>query len=205
MKFTPELSFSGGRVRPLTYDDVDALFELYQQPELPGQRVLENKDNLVRMVDLSVQMAATQRGMMWALEVDDHIIGMVSAFDWQPSLLRTMLRVDGLPQLTLAQRSAALKTCMDFMADKYHLRNFGYQWIEGQNDAIKTMLTDLGFQQSALMRDAWRSGEQSFANVVQFNYVLDKKKPVAGRLGENSDINPGQILNAADHSNGGDV
>ncbi|MCD8522920.1 MAG: GNAT family N-acetyltransferase [Saccharospirillaceae bacterium] len=205
MKFTPELSFDGGRVRPLTYDDVDALFALYQQPELPGQRVLDNKDNLVRMVDLSVQMAATQRGMMWALDVDDHIIGMVSAFDWQPSLLRTMLRVDGLPQLTLGKRRAALKVCMDFMADKYHLRNFGYQWIDGQNDAIKTMLTDLGFQQSALMRDAWRTGEQTFADVVQFNCVLDKQKPVAGRLGEHGAINPGQNLNAADNNNGDDL
>ena len=203
MKFTPELSFSGGRVRPLTYDDADALFELYQHPELPGQRVLDNKDNLIRMVDLSVQMAATQRGMMWALEVDGAIIGMVSAFDWQPSLLRTMLRVDGLPQLTLAQRSAALQVCMDFMAQKYHLRNFGYQWIEGQNEEFKTMLTELGFKQSAVMRDAWRSGETSFANVVQFNIVLDKKKPVAGRLGEDSDINPGQNLNGDNNKDGG--
>ena len=138
MKFTPELSFSGGRVRPLTYNDVDALFELYQHPELPGQRVLDNKDNLIRMVDLSVQMAATQRGMMWALEVDGAITGMVSAFDWQPSLLRTMLRVDGLPQLTLAQRSAALKVCMDFMAEKFqfmpHLRLCCYRYSDSGRD-----------------------------------------------------------------------
>lgn len=186
MKFTPEISFEGGRLRPLTYDDVDALFNLYQYPELPGQRILENKDNLIRMVDLSVQMAATQRGMMWALEIEGVIMGILSVFDWQPSLLRTMLRVDGLPQLTPTQRSAALKTCMDFMAEKYHLRNFGYQWIDGQNEEIKTMLTDLGFKQNALMRDAWRSGERSFANVVQFNLILDKQKPVAGRFGESA-------------------
>lgn len=193
MKFTPELVFDGGRVRPLTYDDVDALFHLYQHPEIPGQRALENKDNLLRMVDLSVQMAATQRGMMWAIEIDQTLMGLVSAFDWQPSLLRTLLRVDALPALTLAQRAAALTVCMDFMASKYHVRNFGYQWIAGQDLSLQTYLLDMGFSQTAIQRGAWRIGESSFADVVHFTRLLAADKPVAGRLGE-QDQQPGQNL-----------
>jgi hypothetical protein len=56
MKFTPELEFPGGRVKPLHYDDIDALYELYQHPEIPGQRPLQDKEHLNRMVDYSVQM-----------------------------------------------------------------------------------------------------------------------------------------------------
>ncbi len=205
MKFTPELAFDGGRVRPLTYDDADALFHLYQHPEIPGQRVLENQDNLPRMVDLSVQMAATQRGMMWAIEIDQMLVGLVSAFDWQPSLLRTLLRVDALPTLTLAQRAAALAVCMDFMASKYHVRNFGYQWIEGQDPKLQTLLVDMGFSQTAVQRGAWRTGEHSFADVIHFARLLTTDKPVAGRLGER-DQQPGQNLDHPSHTqhdNGG--
>ena len=207
MNFTPELPFDGGRVRPMTYDDVDALFAIYQHPEIPGQHVPDNKDNLTRMVDLSVQMAATQRGMMWLLEVgsDDNyeVQGMVSAYDWQPSQLRTMLRVDGLPQLSAEHRAAALNTCLEFMSGKYHLRNFGYQWIAGQDEALNTLLQDCGFSLCATLRDGWRTGTETFADVVQFHKLLDVAKPVPGRLGEQD--NPGQNLDKsfADKNGGG--
>ncbi|WP_430460327.1 GNAT family N-acetyltransferase [Thalassolituus sp. LLYu03] len=192
MKFTPELSFDGGCVRPLTYEDAEAMLALYQQPELPGQRVPDDIEHMSRMVDYSVQMAATQRGMMWLLEADGAVLGMVSAFDWQPSQLRVMMRVDALPQLTAPLRGAALKACMDFLAQKYHVRNFGYQWIAGQRDDIKTMLSTLGFQHFATLRDGWRTGDNGFANVEQFHLLREEARPVAGRLGEQD--NPGQNL-----------
>ncbi|MBM97165.1 MAG: hypothetical protein CMI09_15110 [Oceanospirillaceae bacterium] len=175
MKFTPELTFEGGRVRPLEPEDRDALFGLFQHPELPGQRPVQQPEQLDRMIELSVQMAATQRGMMWALEVGEpdnyQLLGMVSGYEWQPSLLRVMFRVDGLPELSMQHRFDALQVCMSFMAEKYHLFNFGYQWIEGQNPEIISMLESSGFQQAARLRDAWRTGESSFADVVQFHHL----------------------------------
>jgi len=194
MKFTPELDIPGGRIKPLHYDDIDGLFELYQNPEIPGQRPLEDKEQLNRMVDYSVQMAATQRGMMWAIETDGKIKGMVSAFDWQPSHLRVVMRVDGLSDLTLQERADALKAAMDFLASKYHIRNFAYQWIEGQADNIRTMLTKAGFSLAARLRGAWRTGNQSFADVEQYHWVSAEAKPVPRRLGD--DDNLGQNLNA---------
>lgn len=177
MKFTPALSFDGGRVRPLEADDRDALFQVYQQPELPGQRPLEKPEQLDRMIELSVQMAATQRGMMWALEMGNdsdgyQLVGQVSAFDWQPSHLKVMLRVDALPAATMAIRAVALQQCMAFMAEKYHLRNFGYQWIAGQNESIKTMLSDAGFELAANLRGAWRIGQNEWLDVSQYHKVL---------------------------------
>src|SRR5690554_4361641 len=88
MKFTPELEFEGGKVRPLTLDDLDHLWNIYQQPELPGQSKPKEKEQLARLVDYSIKMAATQRGMMWLLEVDGQVLGMVNVYDWQASLLR---------------------------------------------------------------------------------------------------------------------
>ena len=203
MKFTPELAFNGGRVRPLDYDDAEALLALYQQPELPGQSIPDNSEAMSRLVDYSVQMAATQRGMMWLLEVDGAVVGMVSAFDWQPSQLRVMMRVDGLPALNIEQRQAALQVCMDFLAQKYHLRNFGYQWINGQNPAITTMLEGMGFRLCATLRDGWRMGNDGFADVQQYHLLRAEEKPQAGRLGEQD--NPGQNLDKSFSSNGGNA
>jgi len=175
MKFTPEICFEGGRVRPLVAEDRDALFQLFQTPELPGQHPVQKPEQLERMIELSVQMAATQRGMMWALEVgckdNWQLQGMVSAYEWQPSLLRTMLRVDGSPELVIEHRAAALEVCLNFMAEKYHLHNFGYQWIEGQPPEIVTMLEGLGFEQAARLRDAWRLGDRRFCDLVQYHRV----------------------------------
>ncbi|UTW48851.1 hypothetical protein [Bacterioplanoides sp. SCSIO 12839] len=189
MNFTPELQFEGadfrGRVRSLSDDDQANLLNLYQHPELPGQRPLDPEseqaqDHIARMIELSVQMAATQRGIMWALEINDEFQGMVSVFDWQPSLLRATLRVDGLAALTNQQRASALAVCMDFMAEKYHLRNFAYQWIQGQDEALLTTLENIGFERSATMREAWKlvndSGEKSYVDIIQLNRVLDIKE-----------------------------
>lgn len=184
MKFTPELDFPGGRLKPLVAEDIDALHHLYQHPEIPGQRPLNNKDQLTRMIDLSVQMAATQRGIMWSIEVDGRIVGMVSGFDWQASSLRIMLRVDGLPELELAQRSAALRAAMDFLISKYHVRNIGYQWISGQKTDIKDMLLENGFSHCATLRQAWRTAETEFADIEQYHFLSDQTKPEPKKLGD---------------------
>jgi hypothetical protein len=80
---------------------------------------------------------------------------------------------------------------------KYHIRNFGYQWIEGQKEDIKTMLLNMGFDQTASLRDAWRTGEKTFANVAQYHFISSKDKPVPKRLGDghDDDYSPGQNLN----------
>jgi len=151
------------------------------------------------MVDYSVQMAATQRGMMWAIEVDGQIQGMVSGFDWQPSHLRIMMRVDALPALTDEHRASALQVCLEFLQNKYHVRNFGYQWIEGQKESIKYCISTLGFECAAILRGAWRTGDTEFADVHQYHFISDKAKPVPKRLGDGD--SPGQNLN----SNGGNA
>src|SRR5690554_3558384 len=217
MKFTPEIEFEGGKVRPLTLDDLDHLWNIYQQPELPGQSKPKEKEQLARLVDYSIKMAATQRGMMWLLEVDGQVLGMVNVYDWQASLLRLTMRVDGLPELSIKHRQAALSACMDFLgvdglpelsikhrqaalsacmdflAKKYHTRNFAYQWIDGQKEEIKTMLTNLGFELRATLRDAWRVGNSGFANIEQYHLLNNQEKPKAGRLGEFD--NPAQNIN----------
>lgn len=197
MKFTPELAFAGGRLRPLADSDVEHLLALYQQPELPGQRPLDPaseqaQQQMQRLIELSVQMAATQRGMMWLLELNGEVQGMVSAFDWQPSALRVTLRADGLPSLQDEHRAAALAVAMDFLASKYHLRNFAYQWIAGQAESLKTLLQSLGFERTALLRQAWRTGDSQFADIEQYHLLRSEAKPVPGRLGEQD--NPGQNL-----------
>ena len=194
MKFTPELSFPGGRIKPLHYDDIDQLFRLYQTPEIPGQRPLADKEHLNRMIDYSVQMAATQRGIMWAIEVDGEIEGMVSGFDWQASSLRITMRVDGLPTLTPERRAAALTAAMEFLGSKYHLRNFAYQWIEGQAEVLRTMLTNLGFVRAARLRHAWRTGQDAFVDVEQYHLITDAAKPQPRRLGDDDEL--GQNLDA---------
>ena len=188
MKFTPELSFHGGLLKPLRHEDIDELFKLYQQPEIPGQRALENKEQLTRMIDLSVPMAATQRGMMWTIEIEGRILGVVSGYDWQASHLRIMIRVDALPGLTLAQRTQALETAMGFLAGKYHVRNFGYQWISGQKEEIKIMLMDLGFELSATLREAWRTGDNRFADIHQYHFLSERAKPEPRKLGDDDQL-----------------
>lgn len=192
MKFTPELPFNGGRLRPLAAADVDTLLALYQQPELPGQSIPTNKDAMARIIDYSVKAAATQRGMLWLVEIDGQVQGLLSAFDWNPSFLRLTLRVDGLPALTLAQRQLALHTAIEFLGTKFHVNNFAYQWIAGQATELKTMLANLGFTLCATLREAWRVGDQGFADIEQYHLLTHKPKPKAGRLGEQD--NPGQNL-----------
>ncbi|MGB1090771.1 MAG: GNAT family N-acetyltransferase [Oceanobacter sp.] len=196
MKFTPELALTGAWLRPLEADDAEALLAIYRAPEIPGQKPANDIQPIQRMIELSVQMAATQRGMMWALEVGEsdnyRILGLVSAYDWQPSLLRIVLRIDGLEELEDAFRISALKAVMDFMAQKYHLRNFAYQWIDGQRVDLQQVLRDAGFVNTARLRQAWRISEDGFADVLQFHCLRGEAKPIPGRLGEQD--NPGQNL-----------
>lgn len=175
MQFTPELEFQGGRVRPLTNDDIDRLFEIYQAPEIPEQRPLEDKNHCQRMVELSQQMAATQRGMMWLLEnTEQQCLGVVSIYDWQPSLLKATIRVDGLPTLPSTIRAEAIKTCIQFMNEKYHIRNVAFQWVEGQSEELIDMIKTLGFTQSARLRESWRTAQNTFRDVIHFHYLIQE-------------------------------
>ena len=177
MNFTPELELEGGRVRPLQEADVDALFTIYQQPEIPGQRPLSDSSHCQRMVELSQQMAATQRGMMWLLEDDNQqALGVVSIYDWQPSLLRATIRVDGLPELPVTLRGNAIQVCTGYMHEHYHVRNVAFQWVDGQPDNLKEMIVELGFQQSAHLRQSWRTAAHEFRDVIQFNRLIEAQQ-----------------------------
>lgn len=193
MKFTPELAFEGGKIRPLSLADKDILFSLYQQPELPGQGKPNDPEAMVKIVDYSIKASATQRGMMWLIEIDGEVLGMVNALDWQPSYLRLMLRADALPSLSIEHRQAAVQAVIDFLGQKFHVNNFAYQWISGQQENIKTMLENLGFKHCATLREAWRTGAEEFANIEQYHLLTQRAKPKAGRLGEQE--NPSQNLN----------
>lgn len=193
MKFTPELAFEGGKIRPLSLADKDILFALYQQPELPGQGKPSDPEEMVKIVDYSIKASATQRGMMWLIEIDGEVLGMVNALDWQPSYLRLMLRADALPSLSIEHRQAAVQAAIDFLGQKFHVNNFAYQWIAGQQENIKTMLENLGFKHCATLREAWRTGAEEFANIEQYHLLTQRAKPKAGRLGEQE--NPSQNLN----------
>src|SRR5690554_3883582 len=171
MKFTPELPFAGGKLRGLSLDDKDLLFTLYQQPELPGQGKPQDPEAMVQIIDYSIKASATQRGMMWLIEVDGEVQGIVNALDWQPTFLRLMLRVDAQPSLAIAHRQAALQAAIEFLGQKFHVNNFAYQWIDGQKDEIKSMLENLSFKHCATLRDAWRTGAESYANVEQYHLL----------------------------------
>ena len=196
MKFTPELTFTGGRLTPLSLAHSDDLWALYQHPELPGQSVPTNPEYMTRIIDYSIKAAATQRGMMWLIEIDTangaHMQGVVNAFDWQPSALRLIMRVDALASLSIEHRQAALQAAMAFLAEKYHVNNFAYQWMVGQAPDIQQMLHRLGFKLAATFREAWHIGNEQFVDMEQYHWLTGQAKPIAGRLGEQD--NPGQNL-----------
>jgi hypothetical protein len=98
------------------------------------------------------------------------------------------MRVDGLPALSQSERGNALKAAMDFLTDKYHIRNFAYQWIEGQSEEIKSVLEELGFKKAARFRRAWRTGNTDFADVEQYHWLSAQSKPVARRLGDDDQL-----------------
>lgn len=176
MKFTPDIECDHARLRPLTPQDVHALKAFYAHCDLPGSMAAKSDEQILRMVDLSVKMAATQRGMMWLLVSsdadDEHILAMLSAYDWNPSQLRLTLRLDATPKLDSQTASQALLSCVRVLSERYHIRNVAYQWVSGQSSYIKEALENAGFIFAARLRDAWRLSEHTFANIEQFHLVL---------------------------------
>ena len=136
MKFVANVDFSGGQLRPLNNSDVDSIVKLYQHQTLAGQSVSASREHAERMISLSVQMAATQRGLMWAIECDGEIQGMLSLYDWQPSSLKTLMRLDVLPGFEPSLQVAALSSAVDFLANKYHLRNFSFQCLPNKDELL---------------------------------------------------------------------
>ena len=176
MKFVPIVEFSGGQLRPLTKDDIPAIVQLFQKNTITGQSESAIQEQAQRMVDLSVQMAATQRGIIWALEINGEMQGTLSLYDWQPTALKTVMKVDALEQVSSAQQVMAIDAAIELLQQKYHLRNFAYQWTEVDGEAAKAVFIEAGFEQQAIIRDGRRTGQQSFTDVILFNRILLESK-----------------------------
>lgn len=176
MNLTPEIAFTGGRLRVITSTDVEALLALYQQQVMPGQKALVEQEQAQRMIDLAAQMASQQRGMMWGLELDgnESVQGVLSFYDWRPSVLKTQIRLDVLDQVPAEIQQQAIRACIDFSATKYHLRNFVYHWVTGQSENNKQVMQKIGFKPTAKLRDFWRTGQESYVDVEQFNLILNQ-------------------------------
>jgi len=173
MKFVANVDFNGGQLRPLDQSDVDTIVKLYQKQTLAGQSTTASTEHAERMITLSVQMAATQRGLMWAIEIDGQMLGMLSLYDWQPTSLKTLMRLDVLPGITQQQQVDALSTGIDFLAKKYHLRNFSFHCLPTDDEAMMSTIQQVGFIQQACLRDFRRISQTEFSDVLVFNKILE--------------------------------
>ncbi len=172
MKFVANVDFNGGQLRPLDKSDVDSIIKLYQKQTLAGQSESASREHAERMVELSVQMAATQRGLMWAIEVDGAMMGMLSLYDWQPTSLKTLMRLDVLPGLSQQLQVDALRSGIDYLAQKYHLRNFSFQCLPEGEGAIVDVIKLAGFEQQARLRDFRRISQTEYSDILVFNLIL---------------------------------
>lgn len=175
MKFVANVDFDGGQLRPLNQSDVDTIVKLYQKQTLAGQSKAAGIEQAERMITLSVQMAATQRGLMWAIEVNGQMLGMLSLYDWQPSSLKTLMRLDVLPELEQQQQADALCAGIDFLAKKYHLRNFSFHCLPMGDEAMIATIQQVGFKQQAQLRDFRRISQTEFSDILVFNKILESE------------------------------
>jgi RimJ/RimL family protein N-acetyltransferase len=176
MKFVANVDFNGGQLRPLDKSDVDAIVKLYQKQTLAGQSEAAIKEHAERMISLSVKMAATQRGLMWAIEVDGQLLGMMSLYDWQPTLLKTLMRLDVFPELSQPLQVDALLSGIDHLVQKYHLRNFSFQCLPQGEEAVIEVIKLAGFEQQALLRDFRRISQTEFSDIVVFNKIIESSE-----------------------------
>lgn len=172
MKFVADVDFDGGKLRPLEKSDVDDIIKIYQKQTLAGQSAEASKEHALRMVDLSVQMAATQRGLMWAIDVDGSMQGMLSLYDWQPTSLKTLMRLDVLSSLDSAKQIAALNAGIAYLAKKYHLRNFSFHCLPESEESVIDVITHTGFSQQARLRGYRRVSQTQFSDILVFNLIL---------------------------------
>jgi RimJ/RimL family protein N-acetyltransferase len=182
MKFVANVDFNGGQLRPLAKSDVDSIVNLYQKQTLSGQSASASKEHAERMVELSVQMAATQRGLMWAIEAEYEgescMLGMLSLYDWQPSSLKTLMRLDAMPALSEELQVNALRSAIEFLSGKYHLRNFSFHCLPKGDEKVVSVLEKFGFTQQARLRDFRRISQTEYSDVLLYNYLLEA--PVLG-------------------------
>ncbi len=179
MKFVANVDFNGGQLRSLNESDVDAIVKIYQKQTLAGQSEDAIKEHAERMITLSVQMAATQRGMMWAIDVDGQMLGMLSLYDWQPTSLKTVMRLDTLPELSQALQVDALRTGIEYLSKKYHLRNFSFQCFPQGDESVIAVIQTVGFEQQARLRDFRRISQTEYSDILVFNKIVEPAEGVS--------------------------
>lgn len=177
MKFVANVDFSGGQLRPLEKADVNSIISLYQAQTLAGNSTSVTQEHAERMIDLSVQMAATQRGLMWAIEVEHNgqrqMLGMLSLYDWQPTSLKTLMRLDAMPELSTDLKINALNSAIEYLCKKYHLTNFSFQCLPLGDEKTIEVIEQCGFTQQARLRDYRRVSQTEFSDVLLYNRLLE--------------------------------
>lgn len=179
MKFVASVDFNGGKLRPLEQSDVDAIVNIYQKQTLAGQSETAIKEHAERMITLSVQMAATQRGLMWAIDIDGQMLGMLSLYDWQPTSLKTLMRLDALPELPQSLQVEALDCGIAYLAKKYHLRNFSFQCLSSGEESVIDVIQAVGFEQQARLRDFRRISQTEYSDILVFNKIVEPTEKIS--------------------------
>lgn len=170
MKFTPSLNLKNGKLNPLEQEDAQVLFQLYQKLGLPEHKRPKKVEDLQRLIQLSVQMAATQRGMMWLVIIKEQAVGILNLFDWQPSQLKASIRMDACEQLQADDLSDALNVSMDYLSERYHLRNFCYPLIKSNaNPVAKEALNKAGFKFSLTQRQAHVLDDNQYSDIELYH------------------------------------
>ncbi len=173
MQFTPNLELKSGQLKALNKDDAPALLKLYQQLSLTSSQRPQKLTDIERLIDLSVQMAATQRGMLWILQIQQQPQGILNLFDWQPSLLKASIRLDALAGTDESILIDSLYVSTHYLSEKYHIHNFCYPLLQQQQAQIEPILAPSGFQYSLTQRQAQVLANQQYADIALYHKLLD--------------------------------
>lgn len=173
MQFTPTLELACGQLKPLSQDDAQTLLELYQRLELPAHQRPQKPADIDRLIELSVQMAATQRGMLWVLQIQQQPQGILNLFDWQPSLLKASVRLDAQVDVNAEVLVESLNVSTHYLAQKYHIHNFCYPLLAQQKAQMAPILAVSGFHYSLTQRQAQVLGDQQYADIELYHKLLD--------------------------------
>jgi hypothetical protein len=170
MKLIPEISFKNGLLRQLINEDCDDVLSIYQ-----STHTHLNRKHIERMIDLSLPMAGQQRGIIWGIEHNNILVGVLSIYDWQPTHLKTLIKIDPILSFPVETYKHAVSACLTYMNQHFHIENFIFQWSTQISLELKNMMIDVGFNHNATLQDYIRISQHDYIDIEQYN-LLQKRR-----------------------------
>ncbi len=172
----PAIPLATAELKPLGYEDSEAIVGIYQTDTLQHQPVIHTTQEANQFVRMAEQLSDKQQGLILGLTQHERLQAIIHIYGIESVARRAFIRIDNWQTLTDNTLVETIASIVQLSDELLSLHSLNYQIIEDKSDQkrLSGALEIIGFQPTSCLRDFYKLRPHHYCDVSIYTRTIQK-------------------------------